>query len=59
MFQISRANYNKSMNMEEKINTPFSFEKEIYIDRHLLKNKEELSKYSEEIEKIENEIKLI
>ena len=31
--------------MEEKINSYFEFNKEIYIDRHLLENKNELSKH--------------
>jgi len=39
--------------MEEKINSQFTFEKEIYIDRHLLKNKKEFQKYEADLEKLE------
>ena len=38
------------------MHSKFTFEKEIYIDRYLLKNKNELHKHKEEIEKLENEI---
>ncbi|KAL4453036.1 hypothetical protein ABPG73_015873 [Tetrahymena malaccensis] len=39
MFQIQRVVYLKEKGIAEKLNTPFHFEKEIYIDRFLLENR--------------------
>eukprot|EP00828_Plagiopyla_frontata_P012320 TRINITY_DN17024_c0_g1_i1.p1 TRINITY_DN17024_c0_g1~~TRINITY_DN17024_c0_g1_i1.p1 ORF type:complete len:671 (-),score=112.39 TRINITY_DN17024_c0_g1_i1:141-2153(-) len=54
-FQLSRVMYDKDLQALCKINDEFVFEKEIFIDRFMLKNKEVLMKTRESVKQLRKE----
>lgn len=56
-FNLNRVNYDKTTQKLVKNNDRFYFEKEIYLDLFLHKNKEASNKQMAEVEKMQSELK--